>query len=223
MASRRRRSARRFARASPSRSRREHVAREAIRLDETEYDKVEMAAQIEQEMFEAAEALDFERAAALRDQLRELKELPELIVSSRTKKDVARKTRGRRKPSPDRNCPLPLSGRRRSSFSGWNHSMKKLDIKQVQPLIRMAMEEDLGRGDVTTNLSVPGRHAGQGDDRLARGDRRGGTAGREGDSAAVRRAAEDDRPTSETASRPTSATSWRRSKGPCAPCSASSG
>jgi nicotinate-nucleotide pyrophosphorylase (carboxylating) len=30
--------------------------------------------------------------------------------------------------------------------------MKKLDIKQVQPLIRMAMEEDLGGGDVTTNL-----------------------------------------------------------------------
>jgi excinuclease ABC subunit B len=78
----------------------EHVAREAIRLDETEYDKVEMAAQVEREMFEAAEALDFERAAALRDQLRELKELPELIASSRTKKDVARKTRGRRKAKP---------------------------------------------------------------------------------------------------------------------------
>ncbi len=73
------------------------VAREAIQLGDSEYDKVEMAAQIEREMFEAAEALDFERAAALRDQLRELKELPELIVSSRTKKDVARKTRGRRR------------------------------------------------------------------------------------------------------------------------------
>ncbi len=30
--------------------------------------------------------------------------------------------------------------------------MRKLDIKQVRPLIRMAMEEDLGRGDVTTDL-----------------------------------------------------------------------
>ncbi len=78
----------------------EHIARAAIRLDETEYDQVEMAAQVEREMFEAAEALDFERAAALRDQLRELKELPELIASSRTKKDVARKTRGRRKAKP---------------------------------------------------------------------------------------------------------------------------
>jgi len=47
-------------------------------------------------MFEAAESLDFERAAALRDQLRQLKELPELIVTSKTKKDVARKTRGKR-------------------------------------------------------------------------------------------------------------------------------
>ncbi|MBN1508493.1 MAG: excinuclease ABC subunit UvrB [Sedimentisphaerales bacterium] len=75
----------------------QRVAREAVRLGDSEYDKVEMAAQIEREMFEAAEALDFERAAGLRDQLRELKELPELIVSSRTKRDVARRTRGRRR------------------------------------------------------------------------------------------------------------------------------
>jgi excinuclease ABC subunit B len=78
----------------------QRIAREAVRLDDSEYDKVEMAARVEREMFEAAEALDFERAAALRDQLRELKELPELIVSSRTKKDVARRTRGRRKAKP---------------------------------------------------------------------------------------------------------------------------
>lgn len=30
--------------------------------------------------------------------------------------------------------------------------MKKLDIEQVRPLIRMAVEEDLGRGDMTTEL-----------------------------------------------------------------------
>jgi len=30
--------------------------------------------------------------------------------------------------------------------------MRKLDIKKVRPLIRMAMEEDLGTGDVTTDL-----------------------------------------------------------------------
>jgi len=78
----------------------QRIAREAVRLDEGEYDKAEMAAQIEREMFQAAEALDFEQAALLRDRLRELKELPELIVSSRTKRDVARKTRGRRKAQP---------------------------------------------------------------------------------------------------------------------------
>ncbi len=80
----------------------QRVAREAVRLGDSEYDKVEMASQIEREMFEAAEALDFERAASLRDQLRELKELPELIVSSRTKRDVARKTRRGAGPTPDR-------------------------------------------------------------------------------------------------------------------------
>jgi len=64
------------------------TAREAIRFGDHEYDKVELASQIEKEMLEAAEALDFERAAFLRDQLRELKELPEfvLIDSSRRKR-----------------------------------------------------------------------------------------------------------------------------------------
>jgi excinuclease UvrABC nuclease subunit len=40
-------------------------------------------------MLEAAEALDFERAAFLRDQLKELKELPQLVIagSSRKKRD----------------------------------------------------------------------------------------------------------------------------------------
>ena len=63
------------------------TAREAVRFSDVEYDKVELAAQIEQEMLEAAQTLDFERAAFLRDQLRELKELPELVlVNSRKKK-----------------------------------------------------------------------------------------------------------------------------------------
>ena len=63
------------------------TAREAVRFGDSEYDKVELASAIEQEMLEAAQTLDFERAAFLRDQLRELKELPELVlVSSRRKK-----------------------------------------------------------------------------------------------------------------------------------------
>jgi len=62
------------------------VAQQAVRLGQTEYDKVELASQIEREMLEAAEALDFERAALLRDQLRELKELPELVLVESKKK-----------------------------------------------------------------------------------------------------------------------------------------
>ena len=63
------------------------TAREAVRFGADEYEKVELASQIETEMLEAARDLDFERAAFLRDQLRELKELPELVlVDSKRKK-----------------------------------------------------------------------------------------------------------------------------------------
>ena len=54
------------------------TAQQAVHLTETEYDIVEMTAQVEKEMFAAAEALDFEKAAHLRDQLQELKDMPEL-------------------------------------------------------------------------------------------------------------------------------------------------
>ncbi len=81
------------------------VAREAIQLGENEYDKVELAGQIEQEMFEAAEALDFERAAQLRDQLRELKDLPQLVLaeSHRKKSDFVAAKKQRRQTRTDRN------------------------------------------------------------------------------------------------------------------------
>ena len=71
------------------------TARQAVRFSEDEYDKVELAGQIEKEMLEAAQALDFEKAAALRDQLTELKELPEfIIIDSKHKKSLAKKSRG---------------------------------------------------------------------------------------------------------------------------------
>jgi excinuclease ABC subunit B len=57
------------------------TAQDAIHLDESEYDRAELAVQIEKEMLTAAEALDFERAALLRDQLQELKEMPEIKVT----------------------------------------------------------------------------------------------------------------------------------------------
>jgi excinuclease ABC subunit B len=71
------------------------TAREAVRFEADEYEKVELAGQIEREMLDAAETLDFERAAFLRDQLRELSELPELISISKSKK-LSRKKAQRR-------------------------------------------------------------------------------------------------------------------------------
>jgi excinuclease ABC subunit B len=44
---------------------------------EDEYDREELIAEYEREMLEAAEALEFERAAKLRDRVRELKAMPE--------------------------------------------------------------------------------------------------------------------------------------------------
>ena len=62
------------------------VARQAVQFSDREYERVELAGQIEKEMLEAAQALDFERAAFLRDQLRELKELPEFVLVESHKK-----------------------------------------------------------------------------------------------------------------------------------------
>ena len=69
------------------------TARKAVRFGDSEYEKVELASQIEKEMLEAARSLDFERAAFLRDQLRELKELPELVLIESRKKRMKRKAR----------------------------------------------------------------------------------------------------------------------------------
>ncbi len=63
------------------------VAREAVNLGDLEYDRVQLAVEIEKEMLQAAEELDFERAAFLRDQLKELKEIPEIgNISQRPKR-----------------------------------------------------------------------------------------------------------------------------------------
>jgi len=54
------------------------VAAEAIELSEQELDRTELLAMLEREMLEAAEALEFERAARLRDRIKELKDMPSL-------------------------------------------------------------------------------------------------------------------------------------------------
>jgi len=59
------------------------VAQQAVRLNEDEFDRLELAAELERQMLAAAEALDFERAAALRDRLRELDALSPLKEQSR--------------------------------------------------------------------------------------------------------------------------------------------
>jgi excinuclease ABC subunit B len=50
------------------------TAREAIRAGEDEYDRTEIIAELEREMFAAAERLEFEEAARLRDRIAELRE-----------------------------------------------------------------------------------------------------------------------------------------------------
>jgi len=56
--------------------------REAVHADDGDYDREELTQQLEAEMLQAAEELDFEKAAALRDHIKELKESPELRVSA---------------------------------------------------------------------------------------------------------------------------------------------
>ncbi len=56
--------------------------REAAGADEREYDRDELIAELEREMLQAAEELDFEKAAALRDHIAELRQSPELKVSA---------------------------------------------------------------------------------------------------------------------------------------------
>ena len=56
--------------------------REAIRAEEGDYDRDELIRELEAEMLAAAEALDFEKAAALRDHIRELKQSPEARIAA---------------------------------------------------------------------------------------------------------------------------------------------
>jgi len=52
------------------------TAREAIHANEMEFDRAELISKLEEEMFEAAQALDFERAARIRDRIRQLEGAP---------------------------------------------------------------------------------------------------------------------------------------------------
>ena len=54
------------------------IAREVVHASEEQYDRGELINMLEKEMLEAAEQLDFERAAMLRDRLKELQSAPTL-------------------------------------------------------------------------------------------------------------------------------------------------
>jgi excinuclease ABC subunit B len=70
--------------------------REAVHEDEQEYDRDELITTLEKEMLEAAEALDFEKAAALRDHIEELKQSPEVKVGAAAARPKAGRRRGAR-------------------------------------------------------------------------------------------------------------------------------
>ena len=57
-------------------------AAEAINISEEQLDRTERITRLEKEMFEAAETLEFEKAARLRDRITELKEMPELTETT---------------------------------------------------------------------------------------------------------------------------------------------
>ena len=54
------------------------TAREAVDADENQFDRDELLAELETQMLTAAEALEFEKAADMRDKIRQLKDAPEI-------------------------------------------------------------------------------------------------------------------------------------------------
>jgi excinuclease ABC subunit B len=77
------------------------VAAEAVSLSEQQLDRTELIASLEKEMLEAAEALEFERAARLRDRIADLKSMPDSVPSAdqdrdRAGRDGSRLTKSRR-------------------------------------------------------------------------------------------------------------------------------
>src|SRR5262249_22493210 len=56
--------------------------REAVHEDEGEYDRDELVVELEKEMLQAAQELDFEKTGALRDHVAELKAAPTVKVAA---------------------------------------------------------------------------------------------------------------------------------------------
>ncbi len=61
------------------------IAIKAVQSNESEFEKLETISQIETEMLKAAEQMEFEKAAFLRDKLKELQEMPQLEITNKDK------------------------------------------------------------------------------------------------------------------------------------------
>ncbi len=89
-------------------------AREVVHMDQKTYDRNEIIETLTQEMLAAAESLEFERAAALRDKLQQLKDAPVLVGADGTEwvdpDALEASTRGRGKGAKGRRG--PRGGRR---------------------------------------------------------------------------------------------------------------
>ncbi len=74
------------------------VAAEAIEVSMGEMDRMEMIAAMEKDMLDAAEALEFEKAARLRDQIAEIRQVPDMGTSSENdRKDRSGKSKSKSK------------------------------------------------------------------------------------------------------------------------------
>ncbi|MCK4872306.1 MAG: excinuclease ABC subunit UvrB [Phycisphaerales bacterium] len=75
----------------------QRTARDVLSLKEEQYDRVELLRQLEQDMLAAAKTLDFEKAAALRDRIKRIKESPEFDGACAGDEGPPPGTPGRRK------------------------------------------------------------------------------------------------------------------------------
>ncbi len=62
------------------------IAQQVISMDDEEFSRAEIVVELERQMLEAAEALDFEKAAKLRDKLKELNAMPQLRAVKKSKR-----------------------------------------------------------------------------------------------------------------------------------------
>ncbi|MHC5003039.1 MAG: helicase-related protein, partial [Planctomycetota bacterium] len=90
------------------------TARKALapRRPETEYEREELIGRLEREMLEAAKGLEFERAADLRDQIAELKAMPEYGAADTVTRSAVKAAASKTKPGQARSR-AGMTGRKR--------------------------------------------------------------------------------------------------------------